>query len=208
MFLSTYISVILLFVKYIRILSQLFTQNHLMASYDDMLRAFLKQLLELLLVPVSSPGDLSPQVVFCKIWKFLSSVSLMKTIDLRFTQSREWILKHFLVSLFGRWHQQVFLFQGKSVTPWDLKFLHFQTATDNSLYPVVDVFALNLLRLSRWKTWGCQELENSLLKFCTNSLSGSPCHHSRVIICRRHYRNGWLYQLNHIYSKWMHSIFC
>lgn len=100
------------------------------------------------------------------------------------------------------------IFQGKSVTPWDLKLLHFLTATDNSLYSVVDVFALNLLRLSRWKTWGCRELENSLLKFCTNSLLGSPCHHSRVIICRSHYRNGWLYQLNHIYSKWMHSIFC
>jgi len=38
-----------------------------MASYDDKLCAFLKELLELLLVPTSAPGDLSPQVVFCKI---------------------------------------------------------------------------------------------------------------------------------------------
>lgn len=38
-----------------------------MASYDDLSSAFLKELLELLLAPASAPGDLSPQIVFCKI---------------------------------------------------------------------------------------------------------------------------------------------
>lgn len=166
----------------------------------------------LLLVPASAPGDLSPQIVFCKIWKFLSSVSIVKTVSLHFTQSREWILKHFLsFALQQITSASLLIFQGKSANPWDLRFLHLQAVTDNSLYTgrCVCLKSFKVIKMRRREAVKNQKIACWNFEL-THSL-GSPCYYSCVIICRSHYShfyNGWLYQLNHIYSKWMHSIFC